>query len=54
MKKAMIRKSRHCDKTYRKQPVDERRKGVHAEYLFELRTERFDLVGCDGTHSLTC
>ncbi len=28
---------------YRKQPVDERCKKVHFEYIFELRTEQSDL-----------
>jgi hypothetical protein len=29
--------------TYRKQPVDERGKKVHFEYIFELRTEQRNL-----------
>ncbi len=37
--KAMIRKSKN-GRTYRKQPVDERGRKVHSEYIFELHTEQ--------------
>ncbi len=49
----MIRKSKN-GRTYRKQPVDERGRKVHSEYIFELHTEQeviHSLVGYDGPFS---